>query len=196
MKEAAKEKEVDLTQKVDLSVADILALITKIQSDQAKAMTDAGEKNAEVLASSLEKLSPHYRNPGQLENEKSLRDGSRKVELDKIRNMKKLQYNCPHLLDNGRSQSGAFFGLKLFTGEVIGICCYCRKTISSLNPKHEKYWKKVSGTIGEAGQLSGLSDAVEVGLQRLTGDELDRVRKNRAEMVRTESVREDALFDD
>jgi len=44
---------------MDTSQADILALVIKIQADQAKAMTDAGSKNAEVLASSLEKLSPH-----------------------------------------------------------------------------------------------------------------------------------------
>ena len=196
MTKEVKEKEIDISQKVDISIADILALMTKIQADQAKAMTDAGSKNAEVLASSLEKLSPHYKTPGQVENEIQLKGASRKVELDKLRNAKRLQHNCPHLVDNGRSQTGAFFGLKLFTGEVIGICCYCRKTISSLNPKHEQFWKKINGTIGEAGQVSGLSDAVEVGLSRLVGDDYDRVKKNRAEMVRVAASRDDNFDDD
>ncbi len=182
-----KEEEVDLTQKVDLSVADILALITKIQADQATALTTAGEKNAEVLGNALEKLSPHYETPGEKANKEYLRGISRQVELDKIRNKKKTEYNCPHLLDNGRSQVGAFFGIKLLTGEVVGICCYCRKTISSLNPKHEKYWKKINGTVAECGQVSGLNDPIEAGLKRLVGDEQDRVRKNRAEFIRVET---------
>ena len=49
-KEIKEVKEIDPNQKLELSVTDILALITKLQADQAKLLADTGNKNAEVLS--------------------------------------------------------------------------------------------------------------------------------------------------
>jgi hypothetical protein len=175
---------VDTNAPVTLSVADLLTVIAKIQADNAEALAKSGERNAEVLSSSLEKLSPSYKTPGQKQNEQQLKQASREGELNKIRMKKRQQHFCDHEIgQTGRKRlgEGAFFPMKMATGEVIAVCCYCQKVISSINPKHEKFWKKVGGTMGEAGQISGLNDPIEAALQRLTGDEQDAVRKSRLE---------------
>ena len=74
-------KEIDPNRKLELSVTDILALITKLQADQAKLLADTGNKNAEVLSESLAKLSPHYKTPDQIANDKQLKAVSREGEL-------------------------------------------------------------------------------------------------------------------
>jgi hypothetical protein len=177
-------KDIDPNQKLELSVTDILALITKLQADQAKLLADTGNKNAEVLSESLAKLSPHYKTPDQIANDRQLKAVSREGELNKLRIKKRQQHYCEHKSgQNGRQRRGesAFFPMKLCTGEVIAVCCYCQKVISSINPKHEKFWKDITYTLAESGQISGLQDPIEAALGRLVGDEQDRVRTSRAE---------------
>jgi len=92
-------------------------------------------------------------------NQENFRRISREGELEKLKRQKNFQDSCPHLLGcTGTSVStpppnwpkfdkvlGAFFGQKLSTGELIGICCYCRKKISSIEPEDSKYFSEDSG---------------------------------------------------
>ncbi len=91
-------------------------------------------------------------------NDAKLRRISREYELQKISTNKSFQDSCPHLLGSTGSYPsnpppdwpkfdkvlGAFFGQRSVTGEVIGVCCYCRKTISSWEPEDSEYFDEDS----------------------------------------------------
>jgi len=185
---AIKEKEIDLNAPMTITAADFMALFAKMQQDSKVAQTEASVENAKVLAEALEKLSPRYVDPKQKENIEAGKQALRDIELFKIKNAKRQQAICEH--EQGQTGSkrlgeGAFCLWKASTGEVIGICTYCQKVISSTNPLHEKYFRKRGGTLAEAGQ-STLNDPIAAQLARLSPDDREKVKKLRAEYVRPE----------
>ena len=172
----AKEKEaqVDLEQTVTLTAGDLLQLFATLQQNQA----DQAKNQNQALIEGLKELSPHYLPPGQEENAKAQREAQRKIEIFKLKNAARQKKYCRHEVgQTGRHRNGdgAFCGLKLPTGEVIGVCMYCQKVISSANPDHQKFFQQINGTVAEAGQTSGIADPVKAQLARLGEDERKRV---------------------
>lgn len=185
----AKEKEdkIDLSAASSLSAADILTLVSALQN-----------QNASVLAEALAKLSPTYQSPEQKAFSEQARESQRNQQIAMIKNTRRRQRQCGH--EEGqqgrtRSGNGAFFGLKLPTGETVGVCCYCQAVISSANPDHHKYFQKINGTVAEAGQVGGLNDPVKAQLARLGPDERARVIEARAKYFAT-APKENELDDD
>ena len=178
----AKDKEtaqLDLTQTINISAGDLLQLFAKIQQDAANAAKDQNK----ALVEGLEKLSPSYISPGQVENAKNQREQQRKIEIFKIKNLRRQQKNCQHEVgQTGRKRlgEGAFCGLKLPTGETIGICQYCQMIISSENPEHQKYFRQINGTVAHSGQADGITDPIKARLARLSEDERAKVIASRA----------------
>ena len=171
---AIKEKEaVDLNAKVEITMGDILQLFAKIQQDNSKAT----ETQAKVLAEAFAESRKPYVSPGQEENVKNQREAQRKIEIFKIKNLKRQQALCEHEIgQTGRKRlgEGAFNMLKLATGETIGVCSYCQMVISSANPDHQKYFRKAGGTVAEAGQFT-CADPIKAQLARLSPDERAKV---------------------
>ena len=110
----------------------------------------------------------------------------RKAMLDLLRNEKKHQDSCPHSkgVELSSFQPDAFCFLKLPTGEMIGVCLYCRKIISSIDPADNELFRTAlkwsRNTPAEAIQF--LSDKPKDEqlfrqLERYTPDEQNRILK-------------------
>jgi len=185
----AKEKEVstDLNlDNVNVSAKDLLTIIGLLQQDNSKSL-------AEALSAALEKLQPGYRSPEQKEFDNKLRGDQRNIEIMKLKNNKRRQRFCEHEVGQSgrhRNGEGAFCGLKLPTGEMIGVCQYCQMVISSANPEHQKFFRKINGTPAEAGQTEGILDPVKAQLARLSPDQREKVLKARAEYFAQDAAKE------
>lgn len=174
-----KDKEFDLTSTA-MSTADILQLFAALQRD-----------NAATMAEALAKLSPQYVSPEQKAFQVTARKAQKEIEINKIKARKREQKYCDHesgQKGKNRNGEGAFFGLKLSTGETIGVCVYCQGVISSINPDHQKHFRKINGTVAEAGQFSGLTDPIKSQLARLNPEERERVIETRAKYFATNPV--------
>ena len=78
-------------------------------------------------------------------NDLECRQKNREFTLKLLKIQKEKQNNCPHT--QGLSSSfpphdspSAFHALKLWDGEIVAVCPYCRKKISSKNPEDIKYF--------------------------------------------------------
>ena len=195
MPKDSKEPQVDLNQTVTVTAGDLLQLFAKLQAD---AQESAKNQN-QALITGLKELSPHYVPPGQEENRKQQREAQRKIEIFKIRNQRLNQKNCDHEVgQTGRKRNGegAFCGLKLCTGETIGVCMYCQKVISSADPEDQKYFRKINGTVAQSGSLSdGVIDPVKAQLARLSPDKRAKVIASRAKYF-AEKPAEDSELDE
>ncbi len=190
-----KEPQVDLSQTVTVSAADLLQLFAKLQQDAA----DSAKNQNKALIEGLKELSPHYVPPAQQENIKNQRLQQRKIEVFKIKNLRRQQANCDHEVgQTGRKRNGegAFAGLKLCTGETIGVCFYCGKVISSLNPEHQKYFRKINGTVAQSGMIEGIADPIKAQLSRLSEDEQKKVLAARAKFFAEKPIEEEQLDED
>jgi len=189
------EPQVDLNQTVTVTAGDLLKLFAQLQQDAASAAKDQNK----ALVEGLKELSPHYIPPGQEENRKAARQAQRKIEVFKIKNLRRQQSSCDHEVgQTGRKRNGegAFCGLKLCTGETIGICMYCQMVISSINPEHQKYFKKINGTVAQSGQIEGMSDPITAQLARLSEDQQKKVREARTKFFAERPVDEIELDED
>lgn len=120
-------------------------------------------------------------------NEYQLRSQMRDLEIQRIKARKARQNSCLHRKggDLGAwTNYDAFCFLKLPTGEVVGTCLYCQKTISSIDPADKVLFdaalSKVREAIPESGQfLDHLSfeDKLFGQLSRYTPEEKDRILK-------------------
>jgi hypothetical protein len=188
----ANEKKVDLDQVVTLTAGDLLQLFAKIQQDNAK----AGEAQAKVLAEAFAESRKPYVDPGQEENLKNARKQMRQQQLNQLRSAKLQQKNCEHeqgQTGDERNGKSAFHFLKLPTGEWIGICSYCRKVISSTDPRDARFFQKKSGRPAEAGQFM-LTDPIEAQLARRSPDERAAVLKAREEAPKPITLDEDEVL--
>jgi len=173
---------------INVSGGDLLKLIALLQKD-----------NAQVLADALSKLQPGYQSPEQKQFQEQLRQDQRNIQIATLRAKKRSQRFCEHEVgQTGRHRNGegAFCGLKLPTGEVIGVCQYCQMVISSSNPEHARYFRKLNGTVAEAGQAEGILDPVKAQLARLSPDQRAKVLASRAEFFASESSKEPTNDDD
>ena len=189
------EPQVDLNQTVTVTAADLLQLFAKLQQDAANSAKDQNQ----ALITGLKELSPHYVPPAQQQNIENQRKAQRKIEVFKIKNLRRQQANCDHEVgQTGRKRNGegAFAGLKLCTGETIGVCFYCGMIISSLNPEHQKFFRKINGTVAQSGLIEGISDPIKAQLARLSEDEQKRVVASRAKFFAEKPAEEEALDDD
>lgn len=185
--------DVDLSAPVTVSGADLLALFVQLQQQQAK---QAAESN-KVLAEAFAESRKPYKDPGNEANLAESRKQIRQIQLNILRSNKIAQKNCPHeqgQKGNRRSGEGAFAALKLPTGEAIGICTYCFKTISSADPRHAKYFQKLGGSMAESGQFM-LTNPLEAQLARLSPDEREKVMKARSEMIKPQTFDDNYLDD-
>ena len=78
-------------------------------------------------------------------NDLEYRQKSREQILTILRNQKDRQKNCPHIMGQTsdhptHNRHSAFHGLRLWDGEVVGVCSYCQKKISSKNPDDSNYF--------------------------------------------------------
>jgi hypothetical protein len=179
VKESVKESGVDLNQVVNITAGDLLQLFAKIQQDQSK----ASEAQAKVLAEAFAESRKPYVDPGQAENLENARKQMRAQQVGLLRKQKLTQKMCEHeqgQTGDERNGKSAFHFLKLPTGEWIGICSYCQKTISSVDPRDAKFFQKKSGRPAEAGQFM-LTDPIEAQLARRSPDERAAILKARAE---------------
>lgn len=186
--------QVDLSQTVTVTAADLLQLFATLQQNAA----ESSKTQNQALIDGLKQLSPHYIPPGQEENIKQQRAAQRKIEVFKIKNLRRQQRNCDHEVgQTGRKRNGegAFAGLKLCTGETIGVCFYCGFVISSINPEHQKYFKKINGTVAQSGQIEGMSDPIKSQLARLSEDDQKKVLASRSKYF-SEKPAEEELDED
>lgn len=157
---------------LSLSVSDILALINKSSTD-----------NAEVLAKTLSKyLSGKMKDEGELANERTLAKSTRENEMRKINNNRSIQEQCRHLqgmAGEWQIGKGAFAVWRSPVGELIGICQFCQKEISSLRPEDARFFPMRSGTMAESGQFNGVTDPIEAQLARFLKDDQDKIRASR-----------------
>lgn len=184
----AKEKEIDLNQPITLTTGEMMQLFATFQQNAAS----AAEQQNKALVEGLKQLSPHYVAPGQEENIKQGREAQRKIEIFKIKNLRRRQKDCEHEVgQNGRKRlgEGAFCGLRLCTGETIGVCQYCQKIISSANPEHQIFFRKINGEVASSNQITGLIDPQKAQLARLGEDERIHVLAVRAKFF-AESIKE------
>ena len=195
-KEVKAEPVFNLDTPLAITGSDLLKLFAQIQQNQQAAAADQNQ----ALITGLEKLSPHYVPPGQEENIRNQREAQRKIEIFKIKNLRRQQKNCQHEVgQTGRNRlgEGAFCGLKLSTGETIGVCQYCQKVISSLNPDDQKYFRQINGTVAQSGQTEGLLDPINAQLARFGEDERKKIvaarEKYKSERVEVELEDEDLV---
>jgi hypothetical protein len=177
----AKDKEIDLSQPITLTAGDLLQLFTKMQEQQLQASTAQTE--------AISQLSPRYVSPEQKQFTEQAKEQQRNIEIFKLKNKKRQQRLCEHeqgQTGNRRSGEGAFNLLKLPTGEIIGVCTYCQMVISSVNPDHQKFFRKAGGTAAESGQLTQyIVDPIKAQLARLGPDERARVILSREKYMST-----------
>lgn len=189
---ANEKKSVDLDQVVTLTAGDLLQLFAKIQQDNAK----AGEAQAKALAEAFAESRKPYVDPGQEENQKNARRQMRQQQLNLLRNQKAQQKLCEHeqgQTGDERNGKSAFHFLKLCTGEWIGVCSYCRKIISSNDPRDTKFFLKKSGRPAESGQFT-LNDSLEAQLARRSPDERAAVLKAREDSPKPIVLDEDEVL--
>jgi hypothetical protein len=106
-----------------------------------------------------------YENKKYEENKESFRKMSREIILRNLRMRKDIQDTCSHTLNStgvGHSylHQGSFCGIVLNTGEIVGICLYCQKKISSFAPEDAEYFKYLSkwftGTLAATGRVKDI----------------------------------------
>lgn len=180
MAKEKEEKDLDLNQPITLTAADLLKLFSEMQKQQI----DAADRQATAIA----QLSPSYKSPEQKEFEQKARQQQRDQQVQTLKIKRHQQRMCQHEIGQTgtkRTGEGAFNLLKLPTGELIGVCTYCQKVISSLNPDHIKYFRsKVGGTMAESGQLTEfITDPIKAQLARLSPDEREKVMKLRSQYI-------------
>lgn len=171
-KQSEQQPELNLND-INLSGQDLLKVLALFQT-----------QNAQVLADALAKLQPGYQSPEQKQFQEQAKKQMQEIQINKLRTKKRQQRYCDHEIGqsgNRRSGEGAFCGLRLPTGETIGVCQYCQMVISSANPEHQKFFKKMNGTVAESGQVSGLLDPLNAQLARLSPDHRARVLELRAQ---------------
>ena len=177
------EPSVDLGQKVEISAGDLLQLFSKLIESQNKSQ----ESQAKVIADAFQEAKKPYVDPKAEANRKAINESSKKQQLAKLAGEKIQQDNCPHeqgQTGDDRNGKSAFNFLKLPTGEWIGICTYCRKIVSNLDPRDQKFFVKRSGRPAEAGQFA-CQNPIEAALARLSPDKRKEVlaaRKKQVEM--------------
>lgn len=180
------EPTVDLSQKVEISAGDLLQLFSKLIESQNKSQ----EGQAKALADAFQEARKPYVDPAVAANQKAINEQSKKQQLAKIASEKNQQDNCPHeqgQTGDDRNGKSAFNFLKLPTGEWIGICTYCRKIVSNLDPRDQRFFVKRSGRPAESGQFS-LQNPVEAALARLTPDKRAEVIKARKKQTEIQPV--------
>lgn len=172
---------IDPSQTVQLTATDLLQLFSKLIESQNKSQ----EHQAQVIAEAFQEAKKPYRDPKDVANEEALKESSRQQMLAQLKGEKIRQNDCPHeqgQTGDERNGKSAFNFLKLPTGEWIGICTYCRKIVSSLDPRDQKFFVKKSGRPAEAGQFP-CPDPVKAALARLSPDKQKEVLKARKAQI-------------
>jgi hypothetical protein len=116
-------------------------------------------------------------------NERALRDSQRESEIQRIKRRKDRQIQCGHRKsETGIHVNGtlAFHFLKLPTGETIGVCPYCQKIISDIDPSDKKWFSQPTDIANRAESIQFLpddDDKLFKQLTRYTPEEKDRILK-------------------
>ena len=129
----------------------------------------------------------------KLQNELNFKKSLREINLQRLRLLKKNQDKCPHLTGQdyhpgvgpgySRNLWYAFSFLKLPTGEVVGVCKYCQKRISSIDPADKELFQKTfthtNEIMAESGQFLK-KDKIQVfgQLARFTPEDQTRILKD------------------
>lgn len=147
----AEETKPDRSGKLTIGMDELQALITAAVAQSVK-------QSSQVIAEAMLEARKPYVPPGQIENDKRMKDSTREIQERIKRQLAAEQDVCAHLqgsnsLSEFQGQLGSFVLHQLDTGVVIGICTNCQKQIWSNNPEHARYFgKKQANRMSRAGQ--------------------------------------------
>lgn len=135
----AAEPQIDQDQQISLTFEQLQALLTEANKKQSE---DTTAKFSELVQAIIESKKP-YADPKVEANEESFRSANRAAHEAMRLNRKQAQDNCPHVKGLAGQRPGSessFWIHRLDTGEVIGICSFCQKVISSLKPEDQRFF--------------------------------------------------------
>lgn len=133
------EPQIDSDQQISLTFEQLQQLLTEANKEHQK---DTTAKFSELVQAIIESKKP-YTDPKSLENEESFRSANRAAHEAMRLNRKQAQDNCPHVKGLAGQRPGSessFWIHRLDTGEVIGICSFCQKVISSLVSEDQRFF--------------------------------------------------------
>lgn len=126
-------------QQISLTPSQLKELINEAVQKQ---QNDANSKFTELVQAIIESRKP-YKDPLVEQNDETIRQANKIAQQAQRENLKRIQDSCPHVkgLAGQRPGSESSFWLhRLDTGELVGICSFCQKVISSLKPEDQKYF--------------------------------------------------------
>jgi hypothetical protein len=135
----AAEPQIEQDQQISLTFEQLQGLLTEANKKQSE---DTTAKFSELVQAIIESKKP-YADPRVAENEESFRSANRASHEAMRANLRRAQDNCPHVKGLAGQRPGSessFWIHRLDTGEVIGICSFCQKVISSLIPEDQKFF--------------------------------------------------------
>ena len=161
-------------QQISLTLDQLTEIITAATAKQQDGQND---KFSQLVEAIIESRKP-YEAPGIKTNRDLQREMDRQQQLALERNKKWAQDSCPHVKGLGGQEPGtasAFWIHRADTGETIGICSFCQKVISSLNPEDQRFFAlKGSNVPSGAGQRNFL-DPIKAMTARFPEEERKKI---------------------
>ena len=161
-------------QQISLTLEQLQSLISEATKEQQK---DSDSKFSELISALIETRKP-YVDPGQELNKEVMRQSERQQQAAIDRNRKWAQDSCLHVKGLGGQEPGsasAFWIHRSDTGETIGVCSFCQRVISSLNPDDQRFFAmKGSNVPSQAGQRAFL-DPIKAMTARFSEEERKKI---------------------
>src|SRR5271154_5301399 len=120
-------------------------VLTRAEFEALKAKQSDNQMLIEGLAAAIQKGREPYKSPGQIENEKTAQEQSRRMAENQRLSKKIDQQNCPHIMACNPLSStrdmfnrASFIHHRLDTGAEILMCTNCQKTIWPDDPEYAR----------------------------------------------------------
>ena len=152
-----------------------------IVSAAVKEAVSASQNNNANIAEALKDARKPYIDPKTIANDKSAR---RSMIAAKKQEKERTDFYqnkvCPHTMgsspNSARSLPDSSFAIHVLdTGEVIGVCTNCQKTISSLNQDDLRYFAIKGGNIRSAAGVRFFADPLRAQRARLSLDQKELI---------------------
>ena len=152
-----------------------------IVSAAVKEAVAASQGNNASIAEALKDARKPYVDPKTIANDKSAR---RSMIAAKKQEKERTEFYqekvCPHTMgsspNSARSLPDSSFAIHVLdTGEVIGVCTNCQKTISSLNQEDLRWFAIKGGNIRSAAGVRFFSDPLRAQRARLSLDQKELI---------------------
>lgn len=165
-------------QKISLTYDELKQLLNEAKAEQETASPNDLTSTLKPLIEAIIESRKPYVSEESKKNDEAFRKAAREAAQATKRNLKLIQDGCPHVKGLGGTEPGSsssFWIHRLDTGETVGICSYCQKVISSLNPADQIFFRKAGNNSPSSAGQRQFFDPLKAQTARFSEEEKEEI---------------------